>query len=488
LLILLLIVSISSSVSAQERELSGELEVFLQSYYPPDTEAPIRAVAEEIVADYQALHPGVTIRLVPNLTAGVGFGPWLTARMAAGTAPDIVWEQFFLRNTVQAAQGWWVPLTDFLEMPNPYIEAGVPGSERWSDSLPDFVLGQTRAADGNWYQVSLDWVETALYYNRDLFEQAGVEAGWESWHDFVNDMQNLRETTGADPLGAFMTESGWSNWYWADSVFLSAAWADVAENVYMEKYSVPGLESRQFTSEEIARAIVEGELDATDSRMDDYLRLSKEFATLLPFDYNSLGDLEQVQRLFLSQQAAAFWGGSWNNPEIRDAATFEWGVTYLPPFTSDDASGAAGVAYRVGGPSSAGQYGIPQSTADEGKLELAVDFLMFLAAPQNFGRLALSLGSFIPMVAGVEAMEIGVETSEMLDNFAEVAALPDRLFTDPPGRLAVAESGDQWASVMQTYFLDRINEEQAKEQLQQIWMNGALQMCAELRYEWCPAQ
>ncbi len=465
-------------VTAQEAELSGELDVFPQNYYNPESDPETAAVMESIAQEYMELHPNVTINLMPNLAPGTNYDTWLAARVAAGEQPDIVWEQFYSRNTDHA--DWYVPLNDFFEMPNPYIEAGTPGSERWMDSFPDFVMNQTRAPDGNWYQVSLDWVETALYYNQDMFAEAGVEPTWDSWGAFLADMQTIRDTLGVDPVAAYMAGTGWSIWVWADDVFLTAAWADMAQDLQMDKYTEmqPGMTHRQLNPEEIAKAIIDGKLNATDPRMDTYLRISKQFTELLPIDYTGINSYEDTMRLFLSEQAASFWGGTWSNKEIDQSAPFEWGVTYLPPFSEADFPGAPGTTYRVGGPSSAGQYGISAKAAEEGKLDLAVDFLMFWAAPQNFGRLAAIYRAFIPMVAGAEG-------GDVVENFGAVAALPERVFTDPGGRLTV-EAGDKWSTVMQSYFLGAIDEETAKTQLQEIWMEGAQALCADQGYDWCP--
>ena len=479
LLSLCVLVMVIGATTAQDSELTGELNVYPQNYYNPEADPETAAVTEAIAQAYMEMHPGVTINLVPNLPAGTDYPTWLAARIAASEAPDIAWEQYAQRNNT--ADDWWVALDEFLEMPNPYIEEGMPGSERWRDSLPDFVLNQTRAPDGHWYQVSLDWVETALYYNVDMFAEAGIETDWANWSEFVADMNVLRDTLGVDPLGVYQAATGWSNWVWADDVFISAVWHDAAPDLFMEEYNAlqPDRDFRRLNTEEVAHGVYTGVLDATDPRMDEYLRISKEFTELLPIDYIGITSLDDIQRLFLSGEVAAMWGGTWQNKQIDEAADFEWGVTYLPPFTEEDFAAAAGVSYRVGGPSSAGQYGIPAATAEAGKLELAVDFLMWMSAPQNFGPMAATYRGFIPMVAGTEG-------GEVVENFAAVAELPERLFGDPNGRLTV-EAGDAWSSAMQAYFLGQTDIEQTKVILQDIWYEGMLAICEDQQYEWCEA-
>ena len=209
-----------------------------------------------------------------------------------------------------------------------------------------------------------------------------------------------------DALGAGVS-AGTPTFVWADSIFLSAVWADMASELYIDKFSdlhpvteFPGW--CQINLEEFTKAVIDGKLDATDERMDHYLRISKELTDILPIDYLSIGGLDDLLRLFLSEQTATTWAGTWTNHEILTSATFEWGVMFLPPFSEDDFAGAPGTTYSVGGPTSAGQFGIPNSTAEAGDLELAVDWLMWLSAPQNFGPLATTGAGFIPLVAGTE--------------------------------------------------------------------------------------
>jgi hypothetical protein len=291
-------------------------------------------------------------------------------------------------------------------------------------------------------------------------------------------MLTIKEKTGADPLGMFMKQQGWSNWWWIDDIFLSVAWADQANNFYMEKYNDKNRPWRQLNPEEIAKAIIEGKLKATDDRMNQYLKFSKEFVSLLPIDYAGIPTLDDLDTPFFSGQLASVWTGTWKNKGYIKSIPFNYGITYLPAFTTDDAPGAQGTAYRVGGPSSAGQYGIANSAEKNGKLDLAADFLMFLAAPQNFGKLAQSFGGFIPMVAGAEA-------GDVMKGFSQVAALPERLFSDPDNRLTL-ESGDQWSQAMQAFFLGQADEAATKAKLQEIWDVGAKKVCADQKYEWCP--
>jgi ABC-type glycerol-3-phosphate transport system substrate-binding protein len=465
----------TTAAATSGKKVSGEISVYLNSYYDPTADKETADVTAGIAKEYEAAHPGTKINLVAAVPAGTDLEAWLAARMAANQSPDIMWQQFSTRN--QRASSWWVPLNQYFNAPNPYIAAGTAGHDKWLDSVPSYVSDQTKAPDGNWYQVSLDWVETGLYYNKDLFAKAGVDpTTWKSWGNFVTDMKSVKTKTGVNALGMFVAQQGWSNWWWVDDMLLTANWADKANDFYMDKYKTAS-KFRQLNAEEVAKAIIDGKLNATDPRMDNFLKMSKDYVGLLPSDYASIPNLDELDPLFFGGKVASVWTGTWKNKLYAKSIPFNYGIAYLPPFTKDDAPGGTGTAYRVGGPSSAGQYGIAQSAAKAGKLDLALDFLQFISAPQNFGRMSKAFGGYIPMVAGAQS-------GDVMAGFTKIAELPERLFNDPGNRLTV-ESGNQWSQAMQGFFLGQTDVAATKTKLQEIWMSAAKQLCTDQKYDWC---
>ena len=155
--------ALGGGVLAQDSDISGEITVHLQVYYRPEQHPEHSAIAEQVAAEYMEMHPNATVNLLPDTPDTSASTTWLAARMAAGEAPDIVWDHWFNRNRI--LDTWWAPLDEYFELPNPYIPEGTAGHERWMDSFDEGAMNTTRAPDGHWYQVSLDWVETALYYN-----------------------------------------------------------------------------------------------------------------------------------------------------------------------------------------------------------------------------------------------------------------------------------------------------------------------------------
>ena len=159
---------------------------------------------------------------------------------------------------------------------------------------------------------------------------------------------------------------------------------------------------------------------------------------------------------------------------------YEPGEYRKPDHHCDDGKSAAapGTTYSTGGPSAAAQYGIPNSTAEADNLELAVDWLMWMSAPQNFGPVANEKAGFLTTVVGTEA-------SPVLQGFEAILALLDRLFTDPNGRLT-AEHGDEWSKILQGYLLGETDDAATKQLLQDSWMKDALAVCENNGFDWCP--
>jgi ABC-type glycerol-3-phosphate transport system substrate-binding protein len=464
---------------AQEDELSGTLVFYPQNYYAPELRPEAAAVTEQIVAEYVALHPGVTIALEPLIGSTDEYRTWLLTRLSAGQAPNITWEQYTDRNNEGSEV--WVPLNEYLEMPNPYVPEGQPGSERWIELFPEDVLAKIRAKDGNYYEIVMDWVETGLFYNRSLFEQVGIDAEWNNFSEFIQDCQTIR-AAGIEPVGFFVTPE-WSTYQWLDDIFMTEAFADIGTSWYLPDYNIPGQDFRMFIPEEFAKAVHDGNFGVDDPRFDVYLQLTKDFTDNCAMSGFAGGvTYDDVQRLFVEGQVAMAWLGSWSAIALEEDVNFDYGLTYFPPVTTEDGNPFdvyAESSYRVGGPSSAGQYGITQATADAGLLEEAVDFLMFWSAPQNFVRVYNAWPNYVPVVAGVAPSEISQRLQFVVD-------MPERIIGDPQGRLT-QEFGTEHNRLFQQFMLGEITVDELKAQYAPLLEQAVADLCREQadQWDWC---
>ena len=270
----------------------------------------------------------------------------------------------------------------------------------------------------------------------------------------------------------------WSTYEWLDDVLITATWSDVAQQWYLPQYSSAVLPWRQVTTEELAKAIKEGKFSTKDPRFDLFLRMVKETADkAFMKGFAGVKSDTEVARLFVEGKVAMAWLGTWNVDTLKECQ-FPYGTTYIPPVSkSESPYEIHDTSYRVGGPSSAGEYGITKDTADAGLLPVALDFLMYWSAPQNFQRVYDKYSLFVPMVKGMKPNPIN-------DEFTYVASLPERAITDPNGRLSV-KYGTEHIRIMQRYLLGEIDIEQTKAELQKAMDQAVVELCEQQKWDWC---
>ncbi len=396
----------------------GELTFYAQSY------TPIVATANQpnppgylnrIVAEYEALHPNVQITLIPPLPPGSDYITWVRTQAAGAQLPDIVWLQAGQVNE-QLPRGMFEPLTTYFEQSNPYVMEGEPGHDRWFDAFEGFVMDFVKATDGNWYQVNGDYVGTAIFYNKDMFSQAGLDPDNppQTWTEFMDAhiaLQDAGMQAFAFPMGP--------------SAFIWSWWHRVgATQFYGDRFDEMNVDQNEFrlSSYDMARNYANDTWKTDDPRYQETFRILKDWSQYWVQGTLSM-DIDDTFRLFVNGDVAMYWNGSWavpqtlDNPEVK----FDWATFALPTFDEEYTEFAVGLsAPMIGGPSAAFQYSISTAQADATmtpeKLEAAVDFLKFLTAPQNAGPMVNDLGSFIPTIQGTQPLPTMTELIESMSN------------------------------------------------------------------------
>ncbi|CAN7566918.1 sugar ABC transporter substrate-binding protein [Devosia sp. LjRoot16] len=154
---------------------------------------------EEIVSKYQAAHPDVKIEI--QHAPWSGYFTRLDAQLAAGAGPDV----FFITNVPSyASRGALAPLDDLIKASNFPIDQYVPSS----------LL--THSFEGKLYSIPRDSAPSALYYNSDAFDAAGVaypNADWK-WADLRDAAIKLTTTEGGriTRYGLALESNDWATW------------------------------------------------------------------------------------------------------------------------------------------------------------------------------------------------------------------------------------------------------------------------------------
>lgn len=404
------------------------LTVFAQAYTPDivtgDNPLPLRQFSR-LAREWEKMHPGVKVRFI-NQPPG-DYRVWMITQLKGGTAPDVMWTQADWANEDQK-YGWFIQLDPYLNRRNPYTSSSKP----WIDHFYEDATNARRAPDGKLYALPIDQVETGIFYNKDIFRRVGVQPP-ETWSEFVEVHQKLEEAGYVAML--FVGDA--MRFGWARTLLHDQLFNDKLPLVDVKREDQSGFLG--VDAQEFVRAYKKGIWSVRDPRYRDLLRILKDWSQYWNDDWIATGD----PRLFRVGRAAMFWEGSWYTPSIeRDPLReFDYGVFPVPGLTRQTSRYAAGMQPRGLGGASAIQFAITQTAVREDKVDLAVDFLQFITAPGNLGKLVGEAEKFLPNSPGVKG-------SPTLDPFSATLEQGPVLFRgEPPTK----EYEDVTFRAMQSY-------------------------------------
>ena len=119
-----------------------------------------------VKTEYESAHPGSKVEIVPIVASENDYYTKLQLMMRSpNTAPDIVYEDTFLINSDITA-GYLKPLDDYIK--------------GWSDwgQFEETAKGAAKGQDGKTYGIPDGTDTRALWYNKQIFQKAGLPAEW----------------------------------------------------------------------------------------------------------------------------------------------------------------------------------------------------------------------------------------------------------------------------------------------------------------------
>lgn len=144
------------------------------------------AMVRDLLDEFHDLHPNVRVFFTPDPE---NLAEEMAAEMAAGTAPDLFWggSTFF---PTWAQQGYMLDL-------RPYVAADLDAA-----TIADWDTAQYQALflrDGRQFGLPKYHGAVALYYNKDLFDQAGLAYPTPTWthDDYETAMHGLSHDNSA---------------------------------------------------------------------------------------------------------------------------------------------------------------------------------------------------------------------------------------------------------------------------------------------------
>ncbi len=113
------------------------------------------------------------------------------------TSPDLFFEDTFQLNTDVAA-GYVADLTDY-----------VAGWDEWDSSIIEAMKEGTKGSDGKTYAVPVSTDVRGLWYNKDVFEEAGLGRDWQpkSWQDILDACAAIKSNCADDVVPIWFASS-----------------------------------------------------------------------------------------------------------------------------------------------------------------------------------------------------------------------------------------------------------------------------------------
>ncbi len=252
----------------------------------------------EVIAAFEKDHPDIKVDML--YVTGEPYEKKLQVMIAAGTAPDVMaWED--KKGLPLAPNGVFRDLNPFIRR-----DASFRREQYYPQAMEDFIF------KGQQWGLPWDFITTALVYNKDLFDQAGVAypaSRWDddswNWDRFVATAKKLtldKDGDGTPDQWGFVNNYSWSRW---------RIW--VWQNGGLD-WEPTGTRSLLASNETVAA--LQFYNDLTNAH-----RVSPR--------PSELGKLGGELGMFTNQRAAMILAAGYNLPYFRSQLNFNWD---LAPF------------------------------------------------------------------------------------------------------------------------------------------------------------
>ncbi len=328
-----------------------------------------------------------------------GYATWQTAQFVAETEPDIVSGALGVKDLFE--NGKILDLTSYYEETNPYT------GRKWMDDYIPGILEDCKDISGTKY-IANGTSRTApqLFYNKDIFKELGLgEDAPKSWSEVLEICKKVQED------GRYMPFTAINSMRW------SLDWPiyKCLEDLYLDSGLLEKLDiispNEKLDSSEILLGLETGIIDYEDPRFVEYFRLMKEFSQYLNKGFNTAS--WEVESLFDEGKVAMTFNGGWYPGQHKEKGlTVNYGVGNLPFVDKDFSQYGREQDGKYIGKLAEPNIIVTQKCKDEGRADIAIDFLRFLAAADGGAQLLLDGSFLMPVVKDVKIPDILRELDE----------------------------------------------------------------------------
>src|SRR5690554_3925097 len=253
---------------------------------------------QEAVAAFQEKYPDIKVEVID--VSAADYTDKLTIMLSAGQDVDIISIKDMPTYSAYIERNWLEPLNAYVESDGDFDPAVFSG-------LMDEIK-----VDGNYYGVPYRSDVWLLFYNKGLFEQAGVPYPGNdiTWEEFAEKARLISSGSGAERIyGAFIH-----------------TWKSLAMNL--------GVQTGEYT-------LVDGKYDFLKPAYELYLKMMYEDESVMTFG-EAVTSSAHYATQFESDRVGMIYMGSWNiGRMISDAKAgvhdIDWGMVKSPHWPGQEA-------------------------------------------------------------------------------------------------------------------------------------------------------
>ncbi len=355
-------------------------------------EPGVRRAYKSIIADYESLHPEIRVQQIA--IPGRIYRQWGSTQLVGGQPPDL------MQIGLGLSRGFFfddfVPITAYVNDPNPYNAGGPLADTPWRNTFHDGMFGSMDPKTMEYFGASLFSSTVRIFCNQDLLRKVTGDSKFpETFAGFLK----LR-----DQLQTYNTEHDTHISLIAGSKFSAMI---LFRNLFSTQTQKIGSRLNQLNDfplkgEYFYLSYLDGDWDMNDPSMQQGARLLTEASTMMsPGFAQAEGD--QAHLRFVQSHAMLMVLGSLQATGIIEGSPFEVSVHRIPqPQTDNPTYGP-----QMRGPIAETDlitYGALGITRSSRHPEESLDFLRYLTSQEvcrKFSRISRNL----PTIIGIEPAE-----------------------------------------------------------------------------------
>lgn len=335
-----------------------------------NTAAP---VVDQLIEEFNAEYAGKYRIQKEDVPGDANYVDKIKVQLGTGDLPPVVYGGGYNLLDLALAKDVVVDLT-------PYVEA----DPEWKALYSDVAL-TTNSRDGKIYASSSEGSLVGYFYNKDLFEKAGIAEPAKTWDEFWEQCDKLK-AAGITPLALDTADSAWVTSLWAGAMIATS-----------------GDEGYEFMKQ---MNPIDYNNQPTIDAFTNVQKMLQEYTTLDAIG----GKYEHAANNFLSGQAAMIANGPWMIGDFSDETK-----------TTADFADKVGVAIFPGNfVYDAPIQGYFVTKQDDPALEeAAVEMVKFFTSA-HAQQVALEVQGMVPASSTVEITETAKQNYPLLVEFLDL--------------------------------------------------------------------